>query len=580
MVSATDVITYVGVPLAVLGVMPVLYTSARVLYTVRKIKHELKKSGSSATTRSGLMSGVVEVELPRYSLRPLPREDPSYWDQRTMSFPIKGSSWYVLNWDQLQIGHVVYRLQYSDELQHPQAEVEFSELLEFLIDRGAVPSPEGFRILRALGLRAPIGTILLLPPVGGGRDTVLKVTAPDSSEGHLSLTLTWKAEWNQRNVDSLPPWWVRIRGPPVQPSEEAAESSTANGKQPEFPNEKGTTSETETVPPENITSLVAAPSQTSDHRASTGNEAEKRPPNYESVVENTPGYRPSVRMHIGGNGVERVYRETPDQRQQDVVPIYHLLISEKEQRRGAKWFSCAATASADEAALKFWTFSIPEEIVELARKDTIPCGLMEIMGALTEEEVPKWRDKPNPLLKAHRFHNEMQKKNMKMNLERNLPPAQAAAARIAREAEERLEMMQNVQRDMQERKAEAEELKNKILSSPRLTTKVVAAANLKWLSQQHTNYDLTMQTAVHILLYRAIFEEDLNKQVHEMFDQWQIWHETGGMQARHIDWIADNRLVFSYVSCILHLIAETHKTTGISEDLRECVHSWSSVRLG
>jgi hypothetical protein len=73
--SATDIITYIGVPLAVLGILPILYTCVKVLITLEKIKHELRRHGSTAAARSNLMSGIVEIELPRYSLQPLPRED-------------------------------------------------------------------------------------------------------------------------------------------------------------------------------------------------------------------------------------------------------------------------------------------------------------------------------------------------------------------------------------------------------------------------------------------------------------------------------------------------------------------------
>ena len=80
--SPADIITYIGVPLAVLGVLPIIYTCIRALLVLRSIRHTLAQNGhsDSAVTRGSLMSGIVEVELPRCTITPLDREyDPEYW---------------------------------------------------------------------------------------------------------------------------------------------------------------------------------------------------------------------------------------------------------------------------------------------------------------------------------------------------------------------------------------------------------------------------------------------------------------------------------------------------------------------
>jgi hypothetical protein len=41
MASATDVITYIGVPLAVLGVAPIIYNTVSTVATVMKVKRML-----------------------------------------------------------------------------------------------------------------------------------------------------------------------------------------------------------------------------------------------------------------------------------------------------------------------------------------------------------------------------------------------------------------------------------------------------------------------------------------------------------------------------------------------------------
>src|SRR6266536_6466121 len=67
MASATDIITYIGIPLAVLGALPILYTFVRSLLTLRSIRHTLSLNAHTpthTTTRAALISSIIEVELP------------------------------------------------------------------------------------------------------------------------------------------------------------------------------------------------------------------------------------------------------------------------------------------------------------------------------------------------------------------------------------------------------------------------------------------------------------------------------------------------------------------------------------
>lgn len=154
MPNASDIITYIGIPLAVLGVLPILYTAINSLITIRRIQATLIRNGlSEAITRGSLMSGIVEVSLPRYSITPLDREeDEEYWELNPRPSSLKGGTWTAFHWNCLITGSKLYRLQYSDDLQVPQAEIEFEELMGFLLDRGAVPDVKGLRMLRLSGL--------------------------------------------------------------------------------------------------------------------------------------------------------------------------------------------------------------------------------------------------------------------------------------------------------------------------------------------------------------------------------------------------------------------------------------------
>ena len=190
MTSATDIITYVGVPLAVL---PILYTLLCAILTLHSIQRTLLRHGlfpatttrhDGFTTRSSPMTSLIEVDLPRYTIAPLDRSDPGYWsldtstsgdrhallrtdltlsmveEGRVQGF-LKGGSWRTFHWKKLVVGRKLYRIQLEDELREPPAEIDFNDLAHFLMDWGAVPDSHGWNRLKQGGLWTPGGTILL-----------------------------------------------------------------------------------------------------------------------------------------------------------------------------------------------------------------------------------------------------------------------------------------------------------------------------------------------------------------------------------------------------------------------------------
>lgn len=212
-ISAVDIITYVGIPLTVLGVLPTIYTCLKSFFTLREITKTLDRNGVVAITRSALLSGIVEIEIPRRSIIPLNRNDPQYFGVRDTPSRLKGGTWTLFSWKEMVIGVKSYRLQYHDELAQPQAEIDFEALIAFLLDRGAVPSKEGWADLRGAGLWTPVGTKLLLSPVSP--EEVLSVAMSDDSDGILSLSLNWNRDWDRRGRDSLPPVRYSHRDSPI-----------------------------------------------------------------------------------------------------------------------------------------------------------------------------------------------------------------------------------------------------------------------------------------------------------------------------------------------------------------------------
>lgn len=62
MASATDVITYIGVPLAVLGVAPIIYNTISTIATVMKVKRMLRRGRLAGIIRGDVINHVIEVE--------------------------------------------------------------------------------------------------------------------------------------------------------------------------------------------------------------------------------------------------------------------------------------------------------------------------------------------------------------------------------------------------------------------------------------------------------------------------------------------------------------------------------------
>lgn len=217
MASATDIITYVGVPLAVLGVMPILYTFIFALYTRSHLRRILHRNNLDAQVRARLMTGVVEVDLPVFQLEPLRRDEARYWSKPVLPMSIEGASWSHFNWFKRETDRVCVRFQRSDKMILPEGKIDFEKLVEFLLDRGASPSSKGFHALRHRGQQIPVGTVLI-DIKGDTANTipVLTIAKPGERHGSISLKLHWSKELQYRDSNSLPLSWICIPSEQVQ----------------------------------------------------------------------------------------------------------------------------------------------------------------------------------------------------------------------------------------------------------------------------------------------------------------------------------------------------------------------------
>lgn len=545
MVSAVDAITYVGVPLAVLGVLPTIYTVLKSGLTLREIQRTLHKNGVTAITRSTLLSGIVEIEIPRRSITPLDRSDPPYFELSKSPSSLKGGSWTIFNWKEMVIGVKAYRLQYHDELSQPQAEIDFEHLVAFLLDRGAVPSKAGFSDLRNSGLWTPAGTKLLLAPTTA--DAVLIVATSDDSDGILSLSLDWKKEWDRRNCNSLPPYWTRIK------------------------------------PPQKGDNVLLALEDKETQASKEENEGfleddSERDSETNSLYSN---YGSTVRLRIGSSGIDEAYREDEPKRKL-ALPHLHDKRDGSDCCNSSFWFSCAATAlGAPQGGL--WSFAIPDDILAVARRETVPCGVMVLMRIMADEDVPAWRTPYDSQADQFERHVKFTEQARKIQEEMRLPPDQREAARRKRVQQEAIDFHNEHRRQrlLEERRKEQE--MTEAMTSQKLGIAVVAEANRKWLiGKGYVKETTTIAALVEQILFGMVQSEGFAKAISMILDQWKTWTQSGGMAKTHFQAVKESQVLFALASCVLFVIKNTatEPTGSVISDLQECLRIWRRVRLG
>jgi hypothetical protein len=581
MTSATDIITYVGVPLAVLGVLPILYTLLRSILTLRSIHKTLIRHGhlpaantrhDGFTTRSSPMSSLIEVDLPRYTIAPLDRSNPEYWtldssstgdrhtllrtestlsmveEGRVQGF-LKGGSWRTFNWKKLVVGRKLYRIQWEDELREPPAEIDFNDLVHFLMDWGAVPDAHGWDRLKQGGLWTPGGTILLKREDDGnekvGMDWVLRTSIPDESDGVLSLSVRWNVQrassGSDRGVASLPPGWARLK----QPGKGAYSDHVEN---------------------EGLVGRI---------------EQARR------VLPSTPKSE-SVRFCIEGTRVSYVIWEHDSIETGEPLNLW----SEGMESRSLLWFTCAASALSRRKQVGggLWAFDMPSHVINFTRKECIPCGVMVMLGVIAEIDTPTWSSNDAPVASlfvnpAERHHRKFEEKMRRMQEERAMPPEQARIARMNRETEERLAFHDDMLADSR-RRMEREESKLKdAVASPKLSNKAVAEACLAWMiDQEQIEKDYTVETLAEAVLYLLIVDQRPTGEaagIVEVLDEWQVWSQQGGMKKSHIAFLGERKAEFCCAAALVHVIEEAANSSSHSgEVIKECLRSWRKVRLG
>ncbi|KAK3941654.1 hypothetical protein QBC46DRAFT_98528 [Diplogelasinospora grovesii] len=574
--SATDIITYIGVPLAVLGVLPILYNTAVTLAALSKIKRMLRHSRLTALTRSDVVNRVIEVELPRYAVTPWDRfsNRAEYWTLSRHPSSIPGGSWTTFNWRTNAIGLKTQRVEYADQLRQPQVEVAFDELVSYLLDLGAVPDPHGWRLLRSTGLWTPVGCALMMSP--DGTDKSLTIAPLDDSDGHLSLAVNWSGQWTTRDYSHLPPYWVRLPSPPPplpaqQPEEEpiSAGGSSSVGEDVHGGNGEEGSIQKKSLEKKSL-------EKKSLDSARQAGEANCRKP---------------ITCQISTDGIVTALTQENNAVFQSSVHLDSLYIEHVRVRPGSGksdgvWFASAATAYGTTSQTVLWNYKIPDDILSFSRRETVPCGVLVLLGVVADESAtPEWATKYNNDHGASLdiFARRSRDQREAMQAEARMPPAQREAAARARQQRENEQRMQDMRDKMRTDTQRREQRLMEALQSPRWDTKVVAEHNITYLKNHSVvPPSMSLKDAVGTILHRMVLDGQFTSAICKMLDLWKSWAENGGMRKTDFSTLQDSLPIFAQATLLIAMIKDTSGALQgtLSMDLQECLRLWKKVRLG
>lgn len=595
MTSAPDIITYIGVPLAVLGVLPIMYTFLLAILTQRRIRasliqhgHKPARSSRQAdgfSIRSSPMSSLIEIELPKYTLAPLERSHEDYWlptnegqagehehhhllarAQSTLSMIeegrvhgfLKGGSWRAFRWKKLLVGRKLYRIQYEDELREPPADIDFAELVNFLLDWGAVPDTMGWEKLKSGGLWTPGGTILLRKPEiyddevvkKGAVDWVLRTSIPDESDGILSLAIRWTMGSDSsdfgRGAASLPPGWVRFKQP----------MDLINNKEKDQKTERK--------------DLVT---RIEEHKTDV-------------CIDST-----SFRFHADDNHIARLLWEHDNIETGFTSEPWRTF----ESKSAASWFysaSCALMSKQSSGGL--WGCEVPADIMAFSRRETVPCGVLVMLGLMAEKDAPHWSSEiqHNPHVNyvgsspAVMHHQRFLASRAAEQLEASMPPEQARIHKMNRQRAEQQQSMNDMRAEQIAKMEKEERRYQEAIASPKTNIKAVAEAMLTWLIEMgEIDREWTVEQLAEAVLYLLVVdqsEDGEGRKIVEVLDEWMAWDHAGGMKKAQVVFLGSRKVEFCFAAALVAVVREqaTASTGKASADMLECLTTWRKVRLG
>ncbi|OBT54172.1 hypothetical protein VE04_07231 [Pseudogymnoascus sp. 24MN13] len=568
--SASDIITYVAVPLAVLGVAPILYNTVITLATLSKVRRLLRKSRLVGITRGDVVNHVIECELARFSIAPLNRQydTEEYWNVYEHPSLVPGGSWTIFNWKMHAIGIKTQRIEYSDQLRQPQAEINFEDLLSYLLDLGAVPNAAGFQMLRTSGLWVPIGTPLMLSP--DRHEAVLTIAPLDDSDGMLSLAVRWSRQWVVRGKTSLPPYWIQVKAPRAKahPVEDGEGSMSEDG----------------------LSATTKAPADQEDlelPQAISGDLIPGDNKDLEAVKRyssNTASHTDVVRCHIISSGIAAALRE--EALDFESLSISHLRPSSSGPPTSAgTYFSCISTTISTTNNTVLWSYHIPPPFLAFSRSPIIPCGILVLLGMVPIISTPEWyTDHSDSVAEERDLQMRRMRDNMAaMRQESSMTPDKRAIAVRDRQFKQHQDFVDdsNQRRRLAVQREETRMLE--ALQSPQWKALLVGEHTLRWLKEQnHVAEKAELPEVMEVVLHRMLTEPDFSNGLAEVLDAWRGWVEGGGIRKADYLMLKEKLVVFAFASLVLAMVYGSVEPIdgSLSKDLQESIGIWKKVRLG
>lgn len=380
----------------------------------------LRRSRLTALTRSDVVNRVIEIELPRYAVKPWDRfqNQEEYWGLSRHPSSIPGGSWTTFNWKTNTIGIKTQRVEYADQVRQPQVDIAFDDLVCYLLDLGAVPDAHGWKLLRSTGLWTPVGCSLMMSP--NGRDKALTVGPQDDADGNLSLVVNWSSTWTTRDHVHLPPYWIRL---PAQVNAKVRAKTTDHGE-----------------------SVHKNSEDTADNHINI-NAQDVRP---DSSSETSAGHNAStivgtdITCQILTTGIVNAFSEGDlySSTSSTSYSIEHIRV--QPGLTDGIWFASVATAYGTTSQTVLWNYKIPDDILIFSRKESVPCGVMVLLGIVNDSETPDWctANDHSGSSSHERFIKNVREQSLAIAAESRMAPAQREAAvkdRVQREMEQRMQ---------------------------------------------------------------------------------------------------------------------------------------------
>ena len=457
------------------------------------------------------------------------------------------------SWRTNIIGVKTLRLDYSDQLRQPQAEVEFETLLSFLLDLGAIPHAPGFRMLRGAGLWVPIGTPLLVSP--DGSEPVLTIAPLDDSDGFLSLSVRWSSHWGMRDHTSLPPYWVLLKGP--APAKLASITPAVE---------------------KSIFDQGTADTACVDNEKKSSAQIKYCPPTYDNT------HSPAIRCQIGLEGIVTAKSCAEDAELFEDIDISHLKDDGETPNTTGAWFASAITALGTSSQTILWNYKISYDILAFAKKESVPCGVLVLLDVVEESITPEWAtlydDEED---ESHARMKKLQEQSRAMMRESRMTPSERSAAAFDRQRQQHEDW---VEESRSRRRLEAQRAETRLVEaihSPKWSNKLVAEHNLKWLKKNgHVDSEEGLKQAVEVMLWQMINNKKFAAELGSMLDQWKAFVDNGGMRRAEYAELKEKQILFAQASLIVAMIDEVVTAThgSLALDLQECVRIWKKVRLG